>query len=614
MKNTFTMDHSTCLVDVTEKFIQAANQLQIGEMIHSDDFSLQRTLTAVLVGDPFFDKTFRLQETCKESENWVPCEKLDDLQLYAFMCQFIAYFTSWLDGQSFSQTVYSCIYLRQLDSLNNMKLKHFLVLAVHACQWIDKCIIEARVVEEEDFVLCRPLLETILWSDMETDYGRAKQFVESSSWKDSDSWNKPLQLLYYLCKLLDNFMSQPLEESVQDIRAAKNILMDISLDKSMDTKIGFDICLQSSQGEIPRNTSPYTFSVAQQRLDYLLTEWKEWIDFTETCAKQIDTCHHLFPMLWNIFSFNRSKRHILTRSLLYHKLYSRSGMLGTNWSLTIWLKNMGWKCWQSPRKDWGVGSLSKVNHLVHRLDYLIQDIIHVLCLNRGRQRRKLLNCLSLVEHLYMQSIWKKETTQTLLGNENHPLSLFIIELGYIITIQHILLGFDCELYDSNEYSAVYFVLGRLYESWSFIRMDSASSFCWKSPQQKQLWDNWIVLCSKLYRASCLLWEWEQQRKQMIETQERNHERDPLSIHSLAYELRFSRMTSCSFMEKVDYEVFYHEIVETVAHSLSYPIIHNTLKYWLEPLQYLCESMKKTLEYLVKEDCFYFMDWNRVSYD
>ncbi|GJQ09486.1 hypothetical protein GpartN1_g1277.t1 [Galdieria partita] len=607
-------NQSTVLKDVTEMFVKAAKQLKIGEMIHSNDFSLQKTLTAVLVGDPFFDKPLasRVKETCEESQNWIPCEKLDDNQLVSLMYQFIAYFTSWLDGQSFFQTVYSCIYLRQLNSLNNLKLKNFLLMAVKACQSVDQCIIDAQVVEEEDFVLSRPLLDSIVWSDMEADYLLAQQYIESS-WKEPSGWNKPLQLFYHLCKFLeDSNLTHSLEQSMQDIIAAKKTLKDISVNASnvdsMDIVVGFDVCLQISYNEIPRNTTPYTFTEALQKLEYLLTELEELIDFIQKYAIQMETWDHLFPLLCNIFHFNRSRRHIITRSLLY----SRCSNMRKSWSIVTWLKNMGWKVWQSHIKDWSLDSISKVNYIIHRLDYVIQDIFHILCLNRGKQRRKLLNLLSHIEQLYAQSIGRKESTPSLSEEVDNSLSLFIEELGYLISIQHLLLGFDCDLYDSSEYSAVYFVLGSLYECWSGIMMHSSSSLCWKSEQQRQLWENWIILCSKLYRTSCLLWEWEQQRKHLLwsKLSSSQDEGDPLFIHPLAYEIRFSALATCSFIHKIQYSVFYDEIVESVAHSCSVPTVQNTLKYWLEPLQSSFESIKKTLEYLLKRESFYFMITNK----
>ncbi|EME28188.1 acetyltransferase [Galdieria sulphuraria] len=609
------------LTDVTEKFIQAANQLEIGEMIHSRDFSLQKTLTAVLVGDPFFDKTLasNVKKTCEENQNWIPCEKLDDNQLISLMYKFIAYFTSWLDGQSFFQTVYSCIYLRQLKSLNNMKLRNFLFMSVKACQLIDKCIIEAQVVEEEDFVLGQPLLESIVWSDMEADYLIAQQSILESSWKEPNRWNKPLQLFYYICNILDSNLNQSFEKSKQDIIAAKKTLADISVDASNvdlmeETLFGFDVCLQVSNYEIPRSTTPYTITMALQKLEHLLTEWEELIDWIRKYTLEIENSNHIFPLLCNIFSFNRSKRHIVTRSLLY----SRCVISTTTWSRTIWLKNMGWKVWQSRSKDWNLDSISKVNHSIHLLDYLIQDLFHVLCLNRGKQRRKLLNLLSHVEQLYTQSIGKRETTQSVSGKEDNPLSLFIKELGYMISIQHLLLGFDCDLYDSSEYSAVYFVLGYLYECWSGIIMHSSSSLCWKSQQLRLLWESWIRLCSKLYRSSCLLLEWEQERKQWLwnklsQTRQENLERNPLFIHPLTYEIRFSALTTCSFMQKIQYSLYYREIVEPISLCFSNSTIQNTLNYWLEPLQSSFESIKKTLEYMLKNDTFYFMISTKPNY-
>lgn len=600
----------TTFVDITEYFMQAASQLAVGEMIHSQDFSLQRTLTAVLVGDPFFDKTYAFK-----NPNWIPCERLnddDDTLLMDLMCTVISQFTSWLDGKSFVHTVYSCDCLRHLQSLTNRKWRNFLLLVVKACQSVDQCIIDAQVVEEEDFVLCRPLLESILWSEVETDYLSAQQFVESH-WNESNKlWNKPLQFFYYFCQILDCILNKPpsRKESLQDIICAtKHTLNAISFESPSVQVSHHENVLQSA--------APYdTFSATQKRLCDLLSELEECLNFIPKCVVQVETCNHLFPFLWNIFYFNRTKRHILTRSILYLKLCTNSRRhrydsftKETTWSSSMWLRNMGWKVWQSHVKEWELDSISKVNYIVHRLDYLIQDIFHVVCLNRGKQRRRLLNLLSLVESLYMQSIGNKEETAT-----TNPLSLFIQELGFMISIQHLLLGFDCDLYDSSEFSAVYFVLGQLYECWSNIVMRYSSSiFSWQNhqPQQQQLWNKWIVVSSKMYRASCLLWEQQQQ----CCTREQSDE--IFRVSPLAYEIRFFTLANYRFIpgHRIAYSLFHEEIVEPIAQSFS--SMENIRKYWLEPLVGLFESIKKMLEYIVKEEnSFYFMDskkeWLRWS--
>eukprot|EP00871_Galdieria_phlegrea_P004792 jgi/Galph1/5313/GphlegSOOS_G3977.1 len=588
---------SSSFQDVTDIFTSAAKQMTTGEMIYSENFSLQNTLTAVLVGDAIFDRKTIPQKGIEDFEkqgSWIAPENLDNSQVDCIMRKFVVCFSSWLDGQSFRQTIYSCLYFRYLSECDETVLKHFFILAIRTCQWVEKLIIEGQVVQEEDYVPCQTILNQLLPENIE------EKYVSISLQKSTTCI--PLQFMFYFSKVFEQLQKQStqgLYEARHWIKSCHKVLEDMQSNlNNLQNVIGFDdsIISLSTETGVFRNRPLLSFSGCIEKLLQILNELEQLFQWIEKNANLLQQTNHIFSLLVNISFFTRrSQLHIITRSMLYHSIYHFPlGVLGTPWHMTFWLNRMLLAQVQLGQKKQSV-VVSEQTYLVHRIDFLMEEIVRILCFNRGRQRRKLLKAL----HHLNEIIALAHQQHMNYPNMNY-FSSFLIELGYFVAIQHLLLGFECELYDMDEYAAIYFVIGYFYSNWSQISDDLLLG--WKTREEQQQFRKTLQLLAYVYKASSLLWEWQQQLASLrISKQAASKQHQPLmleeNIRKLCYEFRFSSFQNCPWMtiNNISFSMLDAQLIQPIALCFQSLTGENMIHYFVNPLQTLLHSIKELLE-------------------
>ena len=105
-------------VDVHHVLKQAAGQLQQGELLHTESFSLFEAMSAIEIGDPKMDAGLDTANAPTADElvqqGHAP-EELSSNEALAVMDKLLALQASWHAGNSLPQTVFTCLYLLRPD-------------------------------------------------------------------------------------------------------------------------------------------------------------------------------------------------------------------------------------------------------------------------------------------------------------------------------------------------------------------------------------------------------------------------------------------------------------------------------------------------------------------
>ncbi|CAD7702869.1 unnamed protein product [Ostreobium quekettii] len=143
-------------VDAGPLLACARDSLAFGEILHGEDFSLQQAMSAVVIGAPKMDAGSaggRVRSPAELIAGGGAPVDLPAGEALGVMDRLMALEASWLTGSALTQTVYTCLYMFDLERLeDNLYLSAFCKI-VRATTWeIRNMVIAACVCEDEDFV------------------------------------------------------------------------------------------------------------------------------------------------------------------------------------------------------------------------------------------------------------------------------------------------------------------------------------------------------------------------------------------------------------------------------------------------------------------------------
>ena len=154
--------------DVSDALRDAAAELALGELLHNDDFALQRTMTAVVVGSDRMDTNSREEvedpyELAAADIAAVP--KFTPEEKLGIMDRLFSLQASYHEGTGLGSSVYRCVMLFDMDKLcetpdiesddgGGCRLKEadallfeFCSLLTISCATVRDLLLEARVCE-----------------------------------------------------------------------------------------------------------------------------------------------------------------------------------------------------------------------------------------------------------------------------------------------------------------------------------------------------------------------------------------------------------------------------------------------------------------------------------
>lgn len=112
-------------VDVHDVLREAAEQLQPGELLHTESFSLFEAMSAIEIGDPKMDAgldTATAPTADKLVQQGLAPDVLSSEEVLAVADKLFALQASWHVGNSLPQTVFTCLYLLKPDRCSTYEL------------------------------------------------------------------------------------------------------------------------------------------------------------------------------------------------------------------------------------------------------------------------------------------------------------------------------------------------------------------------------------------------------------------------------------------------------------------------------------------------------------
>jgi len=141
-------------VDITASFLSAAKSLPVGQMIHSEEFTLFKGMSALEMMDAkmdpgmFRDKVPNLDAMIASNELVMDPSPPDVL---AIMDELLACEASWHRGDSLGHTVFTCLYAHRPTAIRHAALNAYVLVLLKTCEKVKAVVSAADVYDEEDF-------------------------------------------------------------------------------------------------------------------------------------------------------------------------------------------------------------------------------------------------------------------------------------------------------------------------------------------------------------------------------------------------------------------------------------------------------------------------------
>ncbi|KAG6413788.1 hypothetical protein SASPL_126503 [Salvia splendens] len=506
----------TAWFDVSSLLHRASHDLRNDELITGDNFNLFAAMSALEIMDPKMDSGivstyYSVDEAIENGAAPIPLsvDRTSDIQcVIDIMDQFLACEATWHKGGSLAQTVFSCIYLLRPERTSSHALLHSFCSVIRAtCSALVSAVSEARTNEEEDLftmayglplkangdekclsmihavdeTLCRQLkackapvskktvLEDIepLQTHLDLEEGFCKAVLCRIRFRKH---------FYHVLTCLRKPQGRGLE------LAKKHIISCLSeLDSMLNTEeflrhnsacgtvenedekttasgcqpVGFDSTLNS------RSAAP-----TPPRAIKLLS-WKKAVNYFQKLLHDLDVvCSYpLDPVFEGAMRFAVdvqkfqpdlvARAHIQLLLVQDGKLYGRESLFAVI-------------CKAALLPEGAKNHEIQKNESVQQLGQLLVTLFRVLCANTAWQRRKLGKILQDWRIIYVQLelAFRKEFGETasmpveqdLLLRVCKHILIWVEEQTYWIALRFLMLGFELDLYSTDEYCMVYWYI------------------------------------------------------------------------------------------------------------------------------------------------------------
>ncbi|XP_058115623.1 uncharacterized protein LOC131258366 isoform X2 [Magnolia sinica] len=507
----------TVWADVSLLLDAACTDLQDGELIHGENFSLFAAMSALEIMDPKMDSGMEncgyhsVEEAIENGAAPIPLssDRTADIQCTIdVMDHLLACEATWHKGHSLAQTVFSCIYLLRIERTSSHALLHSYCRIIRStCNTVISVVSDARTHEEEDlFTMAYGLplkgegdekCLSILNAVEETLSRQLRACKAPTSKKKVLEDIEPLQSNIDLeegyCKALlcrlrfrKHFyhvvlcMRKPqgrglelakkhialclseldcIHRSLEFLRSnASGFCQDDNEDRTTASgckPIGFDSSLNS---RLSAPTPPRAIK---------LLSWKEAIEYFEKllhdfdiiCSFSMDSS--LEGVLRFVVQFQKTQPDLVARAHLQLLLVQDGKLYGRDPFYDVISRALALP--ELTRNH----ELQK-NEFIVRLGQLVVNLLKILCTNAAWQRRKLGKILQdwSVTSIQLELALKREFGErsNISIDENvcmKLLKLLLIwaeEQTYWIASRFLTLGFELELYSPSEYCMVYWYM------------------------------------------------------------------------------------------------------------------------------------------------------------
>ncbi|CAL9132181.1 unnamed protein product [Musa textilis] len=516
----------TVWADAGPLIVAACNELQDGELIHAENFSLFAAMSALEIMDPKMDSGIEnsgchsIEEAIENNiapvplslDSTVDVQCILDVIDHLFSCE-----ATWHKGHSLAQTVFSCIYLLRIERTSPHALLHSYCRIMRAiCNALVSVVSDARTNEEEDLFAMAYALPlkgegdekclSILNSVEETISRQLRACKAQSSRKKSLEDIEPLQrnpdleegyCRALLCRLrfrkhyFHVFMCMRKPQGKGLELARKHVALCLSELSYMSKSLEFlrSLPYRSCQDDNESSTTasgckPIGFDASLNstlsapgppRATHILS-WKKAVGYFQKLLHDLDfVCSfNMEPVLEDVLhyvvQFQKLQPDLVARAYLQILLVQDGKLCGKDSFHDVISRALALPELTADKEF-------QKNEFIVQLGQLIVNLLKILCTNIAWQRRKLGKILQDwgVLSLQLEMAFKREFGDRLnvMVDENMCMKVsrrllkWTEEHTYWIASRFLTLGFELELYSPNEYCMVYWymyvVLMRLME-------------------------------------------------------------------------------------------------------------------------------------------------------
>ena len=507
-------------VDITSKFTSLADKLQPGDLVQDPDFSLFEAMSAIELMDKKMDASllwmsFRsYPRTVDEAlaSGRIKYDAYSPEELIGIMDEVLACIATWLEGHTLAQTVFTCVYLLDVEKIENIYLKSFSLAIVKTVEYMRACICQGRVFAEDDQQgLCHGLdmlnnvTETVINSSLKTAEDQLQMLLkhlpgapESSSDAAIETKLRAWKVLHLRIRFVKNLFAFVIamgKNNLQGIESGLNKLsLSATLMAEMRETIGVGLPLNSkdplslgfhpviNQHLLPPSYKPYGILPREVSFDILqevLLQIRTTIGFGK-----VDSFRELFHSI-KMFCLGSKCPSVLVRSLLV--LVSIQGdrkkLFGSRTLVELIREDV--KAFVLPpslnfRSPASISSQAKEmnERFLGQSTVTIMEFLRVFCQHRARQRYKIVRCLEMLGE-FQQEVQKMDEVLNQVisrvdASRSHSNSFSTWLLYYVLQMmtEFLCLGFEFDLYSPFEVHYVYWYLEFLF-GWHETSIKSA---------------------------------------------------------------------------------------------------------------------------------------------
>ncbi|ORX56320.1 Mak10-domain-containing protein [Hesseltinella vesiculosa] len=479
--------------DITQFLDEATQDMDEGQLIHLQSFTLFDAMTAIEVMDPRMDTGMILPEN--ERIEFDIHQSLDPKQALWIMDRLLNCEMAWLSGHSLAQTVYTSIYFHHIPELLDQPpptpptatlaqtmqavVKAYILTTVRCCRYIWTEMSSGNVYEEEDFttnLFGLSLYEDIIMDmDVFNDLRCALRLLTDAMEKEANAeWAETLTALQERLTVREAFLkalmylSQPRCSHIKQAETALKQILKLPL-----SGLGSGLPVP---GAFDPNINRKLTTQAPPRPVTLPSDMDAYTEFIQLIQRLDNICNvTTYPSvasLMNYFAhFAGSKPYpdALSRSKLNSLFFADGHVFGRTpvhrflIDSIMDISNPPPQWFQADQVDNEAPLMTMANaNLRQFLDQQaalpFMDFFKVQCHNRARQRRllcKVLNDWEMLQNEAHDIDLQFHDAEALNETPLYHLSQWVYMMKLTIMERILLLGFELELYGQHEFTTIY---------------------------------------------------------------------------------------------------------------------------------------------------------------
>ncbi len=516
-------------LDITDHFLETAQQLAPGELVQEINFSLFDAMSAIELMDPKMDASVQwakfaaYPKTVQEARKrgLLKMEGHTPEELVGLMDEVFARVVTWLQGHTLAQTVFTSLYLLDTEAIENLYLRAFSQAVVKTVETMRECICRAGVFSEDDqqgvyfgFNMLNGVADSTVTTSLKEAEENTQSVLRHSGGEEENAKVERLhetsaevlkalalrlkfsRHLFALVSMMRKATSQGIEAGAQKLSSCLSLMKDIIRTVDLGTKLDPDSPLSLgfhpviNQRLLPPSYKPYRIIPrvdGLKALQTILTDLQRVFEFGK-----IDSFRELLDAIV-AFGTGPQSRNVLVRSLVVllclqsdrNKLFGSptiDALLREDCRLMINPPSL------NPRSPVSTSPQSKemVDRYFGQVRTPMLELLRAYCQHRSRQRQKIPRCLELFGEIQLETDRVDHCLNDLtmkLDPQRQHLACFSTWILYYVVqlmLEYILLGFEHKLYSPFEMHYIYWYLEYLY-GWQHTSLRSAERLISSEP-------------------------------------------------------------------------------------------------------------------------------------